>query len=94
VQATGGPTLAPPSPLKAQPSPILAVIDRMMAAPAPERSAPAAVVRNPHAGAAAATPVLGHKALTVERPGAPRDELDEAAELFRVVFKGEILPNS
>jgi len=66
----------------------------MMAAPAPERSAPPTEVRNPHAGAAAASPVLGPKALTVERPSVLRDELDEAAELFRVVFKGEILPNS
>jgi len=72
----------------------LAVIDRMMAAPAPERPAPVEV-RNPHAGAAAAaSPVLGPKALNVERPSATKDELDEAAELFRVVFKGEILPNS
>lgn len=65
----------------------------MMAAPAPEKSAPVEV-RNPHAGAAAASPVLGPKALHVERPSATKDELDEAAELFRVVFKGEILPNS
>ena len=87
--------VAPPPPLAA--SPILAVIDRMMAAPAPEKlvSEP---TRNPHAGAAAAgtppapPPVLGPKAVVVDRSSGPQDALDQAAELFKVVFKGEIIP--
>jgi hypothetical protein len=78
-------------------SPILAVIDRMMAAPVPEKPVSEAA-RNPHAGAAAAgtspapPPVLGPKAVVVDRSSAPLDALDQAAELFKVVFKGEIVP--
>lgn len=65
-----------------------------MAAPAAEKPA-AEPARNPHAGAAAAgapPPVLGPKALNVEKSSGPKDALDEAAELFKVVFKGEIIP--
>jgi hypothetical protein len=69
----------------------------MMAAPAPEKAVPEPA-RNVHAGAAAAggamvpPPVLGPKAVTVDRSSGPKDALDEAAELFKVVFKGEIVP--
>ena len=89
----------PPAVQRAEPasgpkvSPILAVIDRMMAAPAAERAPEPA--RNPHAGAAAASApvaVLGPKELSVERPAAAKDALDEAAELFKTVFKGDIVP--
>lgn len=65
----------------------------MMAAPAPEKTPEAAP--NLHAGAAAAAPpppVLGHKELNVERPTAVKDALDEAAELFKTIFKGDIVP--
>ena len=64
-------------------SPILAVIDRMMAAPGGEREPTAEPARNLHAGAAS---VVG------SRESLPKDPLDEAASLFKMVFKGEILP--
>jgi len=72
------------------------VIDRMIAEPAKAKPA-AESDRNPHAGAASATPpppstLYGPKAVTVERTAAPKDALDEAAELFRVIFKGDIVP--
>jgi hypothetical protein len=78
-------------------SPILAAIDRMMAAPAPQKAEP---LRNLHAGAASVagppaadpSPVLGPKGLSVERPTATKDALDAAADLFRVIFKGDIIP--
>jgi len=51
----------------------------MIAAPAAEHP-PAEPARNPHAGAAAAsTPP-------------PQDTLDEAADLFVAIFKGDIVP--
>lgn len=70
----------------------------MIAAPAAEKPA-AEPAPNRHAGAAAASspppapaPILAPKGITVERPGATRDALDEAAELFKTIFKGEIVP--
>jgi hypothetical protein len=59
----------------------------MMAAPAGEKSVPGEPVRNPHAGAAAGR----DEQPAAERPGT-KDALDETAELFRSVFKGELLP--
>jgi len=66
-------------------SPVLAILDRMMAAPAPAAKVPEPEApRNPHAGAASAGET---------RPEAPvKDALDEAAELFKTVFKGDIIP--
>ena len=79
-------------------SPILDIIDRMMAAPA-EGAAPPETKRNPHTGAVAASPsspaggpVLGPKGIPVVMPGVVKDGLDEAAELFRAIFKGELVP--
>jgi len=57
----------------------LAILDRMMEAPAPEK--PAEAPRNPHAGAASAT-----------GPVPTKSPLDEAAELFKAIFKGDIVP--
>lgn len=71
----------------------------MMAAPAAKPAAEPP--RNPHAGAAAASPsvpsvaaapILAPKGITVEKTGAAKEALDEAAELFRVIFKGDIVP--
>lgn len=66
----------------------------MMAAPAVEK--PIEPPKNLHAGAAAAVPPapppLAPKAIHVERPAAARDTLDEAAQLFKTIFKGEIVP--
>lgn len=69
----------------------------MIAAPAAEKPVPEPAV-NRHAGAASAVPapppvpILAPKGITVERAAAAKDPLDEAAELFRVIFKGEIVP--
>jgi hypothetical protein len=65
----------------------LAVIDRMMAVPSVEKSVPVEPASNPRAAAAN----------TEERPAqvektVRKDTLDETAELFRTVFKGEIVP--
>jgi len=51
----------------------------MMEAPAPEK--PALAPRNPHAGAASAS-----------EPAFAKSPLDEAAELFKAIFKGDIVP--
>jgi len=67
----------------------LAVIDRMMAAPGADQTTEAAPVRNPHAGAAAAG--IAEKPPVAEKP-VSKDSLDETAELFRSIFKGEIVP--
>lgn len=89
------PAAPPPKPS----SHVLDIIDRMIAAPALEKpvTEPAP---NRHAGAAAASappvpppaPLLAPKGITVERTGGAKDALDEAAELFKVIFKGEIVP--
>ena len=69
----------------------------MMAAPVEDKKVPE-VVRNVHQGAATAAtpqisePVLGPKALNVDRSTSPKEALDECAELFRIVFKGDIVP--
>jgi hypothetical protein len=72
----------------------LAILDRMMAAPAVENVATSGSPgpkRNVHAGAAAA-----ERPGVVEKPSAreslPKDSLDEAAELFKSIFKGDIVP--
>jgi hypothetical protein len=64
----------------------------MIAAPA-AKAAPEPAP-NRHAGAAATVPapLLAPKGITVERSGATKDALDEAAELFQSIFKGEIVP--
>jgi len=57
---------------------VLAILDRMMDAPPVGK--PAEEPRNPHAGAAAATGAQ------------PKTSLDETAELFKAIFKGDIVP--
>jgi hypothetical protein len=76
--APGPPKVEPATP---KVSPVLAILDKMMAAPAPEKAETPLVEppRNPHAGAA-----------SVVSP--TKDPLDETAELFKVIFKGEIVP--
>gem|GEM_PF-4862679 len=65
---------------------MLAILDRMMDAPAAK---PAEPPKNPHAGAAAATGAAG-SAPAVAAPA--KTSLDETAELFKAVFKGDIVP--
>lgn len=76
-------------------SPVLAIIDRMMAAPAvaktisPEAGAP---TKNPHAGAASTVAPSPVATATLPQKGATKDPLDATAELFKTIFKGDIVP--
>lgn len=78
---------------------MLDIIDRMIAQPAAPRPAPEPSSAR-HAGAAAAStpapppvsPILAPKGISVERASGPKDALDEAAELFKTIFKGDIVP--
>ena len=82
--------VAPPPPKPA--SPILDIIDRMMAAPAAEKTTSAVATVNKHAGAASVGVPQPTSPVAEPRAELPKDGLDEAAELFKVIFKGEIIP--
>jgi len=73
----------------ARPSPILAAIDRMLAAPAPEKTAaPQPALRQPG-------PVITDSVARMDtNRGTAKviDPFDQTVERIRSVFKGEIVP--